>query len=82
MSAHPEPLTVVEPSFTAINAPVDEALTFRGHCPVCPWEGRDRRSSLSALIDYDRHAQLAEHQLAVWAAASAPEDPDDDYNPA
>lgn len=63
------------------NVPVaTEATTFRALCETCPWEGPDRTSSLTALRDYDRHLETADHvykTLAATAAAdSDEEDPD------
>lgn len=57
------------------------ATTFRAQCETCPWEGRDRTSSLTALHDYDRHVLTAAHRNAEWQRAllvvTAEEDDDD-----
>lgn len=56
---------------------VSVALTFRGYCPTCPWEGRLRANNLTALRDFETHAATSiPHALGFDWQAAREEDPD------
>lgn len=64
----------------AIAAPVIEQATieYLAACEACGWFGRARVSNLAALADYDRHAELTSHAIALVMATAAPDDGDGD----
>lgn len=49
-------------------------ITFVASCAPCAWLGSPRLSNLTALRDYDRHAETASHILGVLVATEAPDE--------
>lgn len=58
--------------------PLVEIIHFAAACGPCAWHGPERRSNLTALNDYDRHALTARHALAVLTATAAPDAGDEE----